>query len=735
MPHTNSERATSLAISDRFSTADQRGRYSDELRSRRKLSLSFEVFSEALELLKDAQVAAMFGAAPPAPASPRAAPRASRPPAPSPRAAASAVPTSPPPPIAPTPRYPPTALHKSPFAILGATTRDDRKRIIELADHRSLDLDHEACQQARSALTNPRTRLCAEVAWLPGVSPRKTCELLQALLQDPATGRNEPGLPVLAHLNVLAAVFESVSTEHDAADLSRFILGVASLVEFLDPEEVMRHINEDRAVSGFPEVRDVHQVDTELADRRRYYRNAIKDAVDRLPSATLIRVMTSVAEGATEGGERHAPSLVDDLVDVYEMETRSLLQTGSSHIEKLIETARHAAPSGDVAVNPLVSKIDAAARNWDRLAQPIQLCAKARGTRHEPSDLLAWAIRSLAIDLFNKHGLLAQSQGLTGLLQEIFAEVPEVAERLEQDAGALRDIAERRSEAAAVAPIRRLCEEVLKCIERDPDAANEQGQRLLNEGVSLLKSTHIGSPGDRESQDMLAATLMRCAVAYGNKTSRWAPCVLLLERAVELAVEPKLRAKLLENLSVVKTNQAVVGDLKPLERAPGLFGNWYVAAIVLGALALFGLSRLSTTARPTTPAFSAPAQAPPGNGAKRASTSAQAVAPFTIQTASGGYYLVRLEDATYRTHVLDVFVHGGRTVKVSVPLGSYLVKYASGGTWYGEQYLFGPDTRYSKAGEVFHFRDEGHRVTGYTITLYQVRNGNLSTRSIGAAEF
>src|SRR3546814_20259964 len=40
-----------------------------------------------------------------------------------------------------------TALHQTPFAILGVTTRDDRRRIVELAEEKSLELDHDVCQK------------------------------------------------------------------------------------------------------------------------------------------------------------------------------------------------------------------------------------------------------------------------------------------------------------------------------------------------------------------------------------------------------------------------------------------------------------------------------------------------------------------------------------------------------------------------------------------------------------
>ncbi len=113
-------------------------------------------------------------------------------------------------------------LQKTPFAFLGVTTRDDRRRIVELAEEKSLELDHEVCQKARSDLTSPRNRLSAEVAWLPGISPRKASLLVEDLMQNPMAIRLESGLPILAHLNLLAAVFEVVTGEHDIEDLANF---------------------------------------------------------------------------------------------------------------------------------------------------------------------------------------------------------------------------------------------------------------------------------------------------------------------------------------------------------------------------------------------------------------------------------------------------------------------------------------------------------------------------------
>jgi len=350
-------------------------------------------------------------------------------------------------PSKPAPRFAATVLNKSPFAVLGVTTRDNRRRIVELAEQKALELDHELCQKASSDLTKPRSRLGAEIGWLPGVAPRKAAQLADDLLQNPMAVRKESGLPTLAHLNLMASAFETVNGDHDSEDMATFIQEVAHLAEELSPEDVLRDINEDRAVSGFPEVK-IEQVEEELSDRKRYYRNSIKEALDRLPSAKLVQVMTETVDSATSGGEDHAPGLIDDLVDSYEVETHSPLQSGAEKIHELIQSAKDAAPSGEVAVKTYVDKIETATRSWDRVAQPIQLSAKARGTEHDLSSRLGWAIRRLMLDLFNEHNILSQAQRLTALLQELFSEIPEISERVDQDADALNNIASDRSKIA-----------------------------------------------------------------------------------------------------------------------------------------------------------------------------------------------------------------------------------------------------------------------------------------------
>lgn len=414
-----------------------------------------------------------------------------------------------------------TVLHKSSFCVLGVTSRDSRKRIVELAEEKSLELDSDVCQKARSDLTNPRIRLSLEIAWLPGVSPRKATQLIASLLDNPMSVRAESGLPTLAHLNLLAAAFEAVDSKHDPDDLAAFIGETAYLAEELSSEEVLRDINEDRAVSGFPEVRALDQIEAELVERKRYFRGAIKDALNRLPPMTLIQVMTETVDGVTSGGDGHAPGLVDDLVDSYEVETQDVLQKEAENVRKLIKAARDQAVAGEAAIKSYVDRLEAVARNWDKIAQPIQLSSKARGIDHEASRSLAYEIRSLAIELFNKHDMLAHSQRLTALIQELFSEVPEIADRAEEDADALADIFQQRKQSAArqgewAREVTYRAE--IGVVFKDTLSISPQGVSWKNQNFPLDSITRVRWGGVSHSVNGIP-TGTTYTIAFGNRNS------------------------------------------------------------------------------------------------------------------------------------------------------------------------------------------------------------------------
>jgi hypothetical protein len=114
--------------------------------------------------------------------------------------------------------------------------------------------------------------------------------------------------------------------------------------------------------------------------------------------------------------------------------------------------------------------------------------------------------------------------------------------------------------------------------------------------------------------------------------------------------------------------------------------------------------------------------------------SVKPVAPLGIKSRSGSNYYVKLVNLRGQT-AMTAFIRGGQYFEMLVPLGTYELKYAAGNTWYGEHQLFGQNTVYSKANELFDFTFDGTRYSGYTVELIMQTNGNLHTETISENDF
>lgn len=336
-----------------------------------------------------------------------------------------------------------TEIERNPFAILGATTRDDRRRIVELAEERSLTHDNEACSKARTDLTNPRNRLAAEMAWLPGLSPRRATEALFLLRSDPQAILDRKGDPPLAFANLMASVFELLPVGVEASLWSKWIILLAETLDRTSLENVVRDLNEDRAISGFSDIRSAVQLEEELDSRKRAFKNAMVEAVDRLPTAKLVEVMTCIVVNSTGSGEHHAPSLVDDLVDSYELRTQKFIRLEADGILKVVDKAKQSASMGGNVINLYSRKIEELVKRWFNVAHPIQLSKKSRGLEHDVSRELAQAIRGVVIHIVNEHKMFEEASSIMLLLKGVFGELPEISHQLDQD---LETLEERKRE-------------------------------------------------------------------------------------------------------------------------------------------------------------------------------------------------------------------------------------------------------------------------------------------------
>ena len=369
-------------------------------------------------------------------------------------------------------------LLKNPFHILGATTRDNRHSIMELAEERSLLLDTDECMEARSILTNPRRRISAEVAWLPGTNQILTngflnllersselrMELFHKLIAfmenvnetgyEQSLFGNEKLIP-LSRANLLAAGLSRVH-DHLSDDIVQWsgyvyrpsppttvqwILEIAKAFDRIEMNELCITINEERRKSGFPEITNLSTIEDELHNRRHYYRQVINLALKDLSIWELAKAVTIGIETATDKGEKHGPILIEDLVVWYETYIQEPLENVERKINIYIEDirARADAKQTDSNLGFMVNELIRTIKEWNALAQPIQLSKKSRGERHNASFEIAQSLRILAADIFREYGKLDFARNIINMLKEVFAEVPELAEYIREDSKALEE--------------------------------------------------------------------------------------------------------------------------------------------------------------------------------------------------------------------------------------------------------------------------------------------------------
>jgi hypothetical protein len=336
-------------------------------------------------------------------------------------------------------------LEEHPFALLGLTPRDGNQKILEAAEEKSATLDPAVCAKARSALTMPRERIAAEIAWLPGLSPTSVRTALSLLQLAPVMILDRTGDPPLAFANLVAGLIDRLDSAASVEDWARRICKLADAAGGIQAEDVLRDLNEDRIAARIPQIGGLNAVEEQIACRKQIYRDRVMRGLGRLPASKLVEVVTATVDRSTQSGTKHAPSLIDDIVAGYELEAGKYLLQEAENVATVIAAVQKAAAEKSSGLGEILNLLDEVVRRWDRLAQPIQLSLKSRGMGHEMSRDVAVPLRNLSVDLVNDHGELEAASRVLAMLKEVFAESPELVHRFDDDMQALNNLFEQKA--------------------------------------------------------------------------------------------------------------------------------------------------------------------------------------------------------------------------------------------------------------------------------------------------
>lgn len=331
------------------------------------------------------------------------------------------------------------------FFVLGASSRDSKNRLIELADEKSLELDDSLVSKARSDLTNPRTRISQEISWFPGASPRTINKVFQdtSSIEDLLSLSEVDLGSRLANANLTAAIFEFIDDSFGDSRFLDLLTRFAENLENIDLEDELHLLNEERLASGFPEISDVSQIEDAYSERLNAYRLVVMDAIDRLPYDRLIKLMGELVEQETGYGQILAGDFIYSLVDSYEIQTKSFLEKELDSIGKIGEKVLGS--SGNVQqLNGSISELLSVLKKFYAVAKPVQISYHSKGMEHDITISAGKAVRSVAIDLYNNHALLEQSLRITTELKSLFEDTLEFAEMVEKDEETLKGFATDR---------------------------------------------------------------------------------------------------------------------------------------------------------------------------------------------------------------------------------------------------------------------------------------------------
>ena len=183
-------------------------------------------------------------------------------------------------------------LTSNPFHILGVSVRNTADEIAEAYENAIIDSEHDeqSLLQAHQALIGPKTRLEAELSWLPELSPSRAKDLLSPL----ETGSTADDL--ISEIGE----FTGLSSANICASVCSRFPGRGDLIEALiesfnevSIENAVATINESRSVSGFPNANPALVAEILPKISEAHARTAA-DAISRAEHPGL--VMTEIVE-------------------------------------------------------------------------------------------------------------------------------------------------------------------------------------------------------------------------------------------------------------------------------------------------------------------------------------------------------------------------------------------------------------------------------------------------------
>lgn len=390
------------------------------------------------------------------------------------------------------------SILENPFALLGLA---DDASPAEVA-RRAREVGSPEAVSASRTLISPRSRLQAEVTFLPGASQAEMWTCLDAL----RSGRmpDLSGFSDAARANVLAHRASSGKASPD--DLRR----LASLQEGLE-NGLASALARSHGKSGLPLVSD-EALGQATGHLRSQHADALAGAALAMPDGA---VFLSSLIAFAEGGVSARLMFLREVASAWERACLGSLSELDEHAER-IETKLRADPD-PVSAEQLAKAVT----TWAAATKPPRSACAALSLPHGPSAEHYTRWRSLALFLANEHDALPESLAVLEALAGSFEPQGADGERLAEDLFILR---RRIAGGEGLPAIRRLLAAIA----------------AVNESPSVLRESWLENGKLLSSAPPVAAELHDAFAAAARSSATSLPWVLL--RGVSLRLQNELVA-------------------------------------------------------------------------------------------------------------------------------------------------------------------------------------------------
>ncbi len=325
-------------------------------------------------------------------------------------------------------------LNNNPFYLLEVSPRDKRATIISNAEEKAFFLEDGSAEAAQAALLTPSKRLLAELDWFLDVDKKDIEKITKSIAESKEISTES--LSPISKINALLFNF-SIMQDIEAYDIGFMLTDIDEQFSLATIDTIIETVNACRKEAGMKMVTET-EINEAIDAKRDIIRQVFTEKLHALSDEDYMAFVSILAKQYVANDYYDDGIVISDALDQYEIRMQTEIQKHTEAVEKHIERIKGL--SNETAIRENIRGLIKRVKSWDVFVQPLQLRSQASGMPHDNSFSLGQKIRGLALYLHNEKELTEIALELVTAMQDMFAEVGDLAERLEEDAEQLANI-------------------------------------------------------------------------------------------------------------------------------------------------------------------------------------------------------------------------------------------------------------------------------------------------------